>query len=389
MEFIIKNVAFLFVIFLNSLAHAASTETFFENSSGAPVIPLIESARNSIDMEIYEIENTNVQKAILNAMTRGVRVRIIQESESVGSNCPVFDQVYAHDPATCRVQKEFIQNVRAKGGRYVPFAYTQFCGTGKYRCLEHGKMIIVDHERVLVSTGNFNPTNLCDPSGSPMGQPLSRCNRDYTVISTDPNVVSSLLAVFDSDFKSKPYDLTQILNSPTAKKVTVSPYSLDPLVQFILSAKKTILLQNQYMKNPELNQALIKAAKKGVKVFVMVNSICTFSRPDPVRDQVAIDLWKNTFKSFDAAGIKSRNFTKKIPISGYSGYLHSKAIVVDGDRAWVGSVNGSTMATSQNREFGIFLEDEEQVQKLANYIANDFNDSNTESWQESLDCLKD
>ncbi len=389
MGFIINSAAFLFVYFLSSIANAASTETFLENSSDAPIIPFIQSARASIDVEIYEIKNTNVQKAILSAMDRGVKVRVIQEPESVGSNCPVFEKIYGHDPAECRVQKEFVQNVRAKGGQYIPFAFTQFCGTGKYRCLEHGKMIIADRDRVLISTGNFNPTNLCDPTGIPMQALLTRCNRDYSVISTDPNVVSSFTAVFDSDFKSKAYDLSVILNSATAKKITVSPFSLDPLVKFILSAKKTILLQNQYMKNPELNQALIAAAKKGVKVFVMVNSICTFNRPDPVRDQDAIDLWKNTFKSFDSAGIKSRNFTKKISIQGYSGYLHAKAIVIDGERAWVGSVNGSTMATSQNREFGIFFEDKEQVQKLANFIANDFNDSNTESWQESLDCLKD
>lgn len=384
-----KN-SFLFLAFtLNLVAHAAATETFFENSSSAPIIPFLQSAKTSIDIEIYEIKDTIVQNAVLAAIDRGVKVRVIQESESVGSNCPVFDKVYGHDPADCRVQKEFIQKVRAKGGLYIPFAFDQFCGAGRYRCLEHGKMIIVDQNRVMISTGNFNPTNLCDSQGVPAGMNLSRCNRDYSIISTDQNVISTFLSVFEGDFKSKAYDLPKILSAPQAGKVTVSPYSLSPLVQFIRSAKKSILVQNQYMKNTELNEALIAAAKSGVKVFVMVNSICTFNKPDPVRDQVAIDLWKNTFKSFDAAGIQSRNFTKQISIKGYQGYLHSKAIVVDGSRAWVGSVNGSTMATSQNREFGVFMNDVNEVQKLANFIANDFNDSHTESWQESLICLKD
>jgi phosphatidylserine/phosphatidylglycerophosphate/cardiolipin synthase-like enzyme len=389
MRLLLKIASSIGVLVFCLTAHAVQTEAFYENASFAPVVDFILTARSSLDIEIYEIQDTRVQAAVLKVMDLGVKVRVIQESESVGSKCPVFSVIYAGDTVSCKVQKEFIQKVRAKGGFYIPFAHNEFCGPGKYRCLEHGKMVIVDRQKALISTGNFNPTNLCDPEGVPQGGMLSRCNRDYTMLTIDTDILKTLTAVFDADFNSKSYDLLNILNQPFAKRVTVSPYSLNPITQFIRSAKKTILIENQYLKNAEVNAALIAAAKSGVNVFVVVNSICTFSKPDPVKDQDAITLWKNTFKSFDSVGIRSRMFTKQIRIRGYSAYLHSKAIVVDGNRAWVGSVNGSDMALSRNREFGIFFDDVNEVLKLSQFIAADFNDPNAESWQESLDCKKD
>ena len=69
------------------VVHAASTELFFDNATHTPILEFIQSARTSIDIEIYEIQDIRVQQAVLTAMDRGVKVRVIQEPESVGSNC--------------------------------------------------------------------------------------------------------------------------------------------------------------------------------------------------------------------------------------------------------------------------------------------------------------
>ncbi len=381
------KLAVVFGLFIFGGNVFASSETFYDNASGSPIFLLLQSAKVSIDIEIYEIEDSRVQSEILKAMDRGVRVRVIQESEAVGSSCPVFDKIFAGDTPDCKIQKQFIQNVRAKGGYYTPFSYQQFCSASKFRCLEHGKMILVDHQWSLLSTGNFNASNLCDAKGTTSD--LTTCNRDYTVLSSDPNVVSSLYSIFELDFKGNAYDLPTILKSNSAQKITVSPYSLNPIVMFIRTAKKSILIENQYLKNSVMNDELMAASKRGVKVFIVVSSTCSFGKPDPTKDANAIALWQNTFKAFDSAGIKSRIFTKQIPINGHSGYLHAKAIVVDGAQAWVGSVNGSTQALTLNREYGIFLTDPKEVAKLTSFIVYDFNHPNTESWQESLLCKKD
>jgi len=373
-----------------AMAGTGDTEVLYENSSYTPLLTLIQSAQHSIDIEIYEIKDQQIQNGVIAAMDRGVKVRVIQESEAVQSGCGIFEPIDAKDSVDCQSQKSFMQKVRAKGGGYVPYAYQQFCpgsDSGSGRCLEHGKMVLVDSKAVLISTGNFNPSNLCDPNGS--SSPLSVCNRDYSVLSTDANVVSVMETIFSSDFASKAYDLPRILKTAKAGKLTVSPYSLSPTIAFIRSARESILIENQYLKNPQMNNELIAAAQRGVKVFVIVSSICSFGPKDPKKDASEISQWTNTYTAFDHAGINTSIFSKQIQVDGKDGYLHAKAIVVDSKIAWVGSVNGSTQALTENREFGIFLTQQDQVTRLAQYMTADFQDAGAESWQDSLSCQKD
>ena len=195
----------------------------------------------------------------------------------------------------------------------------------------------------------------------------------------------TLSAVFEGDLTRKAYNLSSILSSPASRALTVSPYSLAPLVQFIQSARSSIRIENQYLHEDHVNQALIEAAKRHVKVEILVSSACAFQTPTPKeQDQV-----RQIYAAFDAAGIKSRMFTSALRIKGVSGYLHAKAIVVDDAKAWVGSVNGSVTALTNNREFGLFFADRVSVTGLSRRFDQDFSSAGTESWEESLHCLKD
>jgi len=142
------------------------------------------------------------------------------------------------------------------------------------------------------------------------------------------------------------------------------------------------------LKNPEMNNELIAASKRGVKVYVIVSSVCAFGDPSK-SDPNEITQWNQTYSAFDNAGINTRVFTKQMLIDGIGGYLHAKTIVVDQSRAWVGSVNGSTQALTSNREFGLFFNESDQVTKLSQDMSADFDSSNAETWQESAACAKD
>ena len=56
---------------------------FYENASNSPLIALLDSARELIDIEIYTMNDPIVQKAILAAQADGVKVRIVQEPTPV------------------------------------------------------------------------------------------------------------------------------------------------------------------------------------------------------------------------------------------------------------------------------------------------------------------
>ncbi len=351
-------------------------EMFYDNSSGSPVFELIDQAKSTIDIEIYEMGDVRVLTGLKNAVDRGVRVRVVEEAAPVGASCRLFSAPGAKDDAACQQLRDLVSYVNDHGGSFVPFQLS-LCGTPGSRCYEHGKIVIVDGDYALLSTGNFNATNLCDKTQNP-----KTCNRDYSVVSTNKAVISTLENVFENDLNGTTTSPSEMEQNPY---ITVSPQSLKPLVAFIATAKKTLQIQNQYLKDPTLNQAIIDAANRGVQVFVMVESFCGFGAPKPTE----IAQVQKIYGAFDQAKINTRIFNSSIKVAGVSGYLHAKAIIVDSDSAWVGSVNGSTTSLSDNREYGIFLDNETDVQQLAKFMYDDYMNPNAETWQESLQCKKD
>lgn len=379
--------------------------------NGAPgrnaAIELVQSAQRSIDIEIYEMEDVAFLEAVRAANARGVRVRIIKDPYPVPKRdqCIWFPKLrerdhWAPDPnggdetnrfseASCRENAlPMIEEIRAKGGQVVPFYKPELCGQdekpspdGKF-CYEHGKMIIVDGSAALLSTGNFNATNFCDAAEDP-----SKCNRDYSYITRNVAEIGVLTRVFENDLRQKRYRLRPIVEK--VPSVTVSPYSLAPLVKFIrekgTGKGHTIQIQNQYLKERSLNEAVQAAARSGAKVQVMVASLCAFGPPR--KDQ------KEELQKLDAgfrnAGVDFRYFPAGIQVQGRRGYLHAKSIVIDGKYAWMGSVNGSHPALNVNREFGIFFDDSESVKRLSDTMAADFNHPSAENFEESWGCLND
>ncbi len=370
---------FSFVFLIGPARADAELDRLYENASGAPQLAMIEQAKTSIDIEIYSMKDSSVFQALTRALDRGITLRIVQEPRPVADPCRVFDPPTQADEPKCREQKNFVGLVRSKGGRYEPFEKA-LCGPGdgSGMCYQHGKILIVDANLVAISTGNFDASSFCHREQGP-----SKCNRDYTVVSRDPKVVRAIRSVFEADLAKKTTDIPSILAS--APRVTVSPHSLAPILSFLNSAKKTIQIQNQYLKNPDVNAALIRAAQRGVRVFVMVVSACFFGRPD----QNAVEHWTRIYTAFDAAGIQTRVFNSSIQIGGLPGYLHAKAILIDSARAWVGSVNGSTTSLAANREYGIFSDEPAVVRDLGSLMYTDYVAPGAGTWRESLQCRPD
>jgi len=379
----------LIIGFLLSASCLATEVTLYDNAQdGSPVIPLIRSAKKTIDIEVYEMENRRVHAALLDAAREGVQIRILVEPSPVGARCDIFGNTSAgsDDPVqdnTCADLKAFKLHLEDLGGKFQPFSKT-LCGSGSGEafagCFQHGKMLIADGMTATLSTGNFNSTSFCDLDERP-----SRCNRDFTVSIRTPSVVDTLATVFNLDWIGVPYDLPRSLPRDSFSTLTISPFSMSPLTAFIRSAKESLEIEEQYLNDPTMNAALIETANRGVDVKILVASYCAFGKPTAS----AIKRANTNNKAFEGAGAKVMTFPSAIRINGKPGYLHSKAIVVDGRRAWVGSVNGSTMSLTQNREYGVFIHDSVAVKKLRTSFMSDFENPNAETWQDSLNCVND
>lgn len=373
--------SYLLVTLLSFGAHALSGGYlgFHDNSEGSPLFDLLKSATKTIDVEIYEMDDPRVFAGLRSAMARGVRVRIVQEPTPMATKCKIFSGLRAGDDPKCVEKKNLVAEVNAKGGLYKAFS-KNLCGIEGKSCFQHGKLVIVDGTLALISSGNFNISNLCNLDENP-----EACNRDYTFVTNDREVVLALEEIFTHDLDGTNRDLENVLTKKLMDKITVSPISLPRLIDFIGSAKTSIQVQNQYLHEPQINEALIRAAKRGVKVEATVSSLCYFDKPKPYAHERAITI----YSSFDEAGISSRFFTRLIPIRGKSGYLHSKAFIIDDTRAWIGSMNGSKEAATMNREYGIFFDKPEWVKKLSTIMSADHKNPGTESWRQSLACEKD
>lgn len=384
------RLTFVLGLFFDPPSFAADI-TLHDNAEGSPAIPLIESAKKSLDVEAYQMDSPAVQSAILEAAKNGIKVRVLIEPTPVGTRCDIFSNssTASDDPLlsfddTCSALKVFKTRLEGFGGTFQAFSKT-LCGVGSGSsnfagCVQHGKMFIADREEAILSTGNFNSTSLCDLKEKP-----SRCNRDFTVAIKTPAVVRNLVSVFELDWIGIPYNLPESLPRDVFSTLTISPFSMAPITNFIRSAKVTVEIEEQYLNDPTMNAALVETAARGVDVKILVASYCAFGKPSAS----VIKRAKVNNGAFEGAGAEVMTFPSAIRINGKPGYLHSKAIVVDGNRAWVGSENGSTQSLTRNREFGIFFNDAVAVEKLRTSFLTDFRNPEAQTWQDSLECRND
>ncbi len=370
----------------------------YNNPQYTPLFDLVNVAKKSIDIEIYMMSDHAFRTALRNALARNVVIRIVKDPTPLGETCRYFNAdlsvitntdapaIGAPADADCVDQRRFLSEVRAAGGNIVAFDKQVMCGQAEVsttsRCFEHGKIVIADrgdqaNQLALISTGNFNNSNLCVIEDKP-----GTCNRDYSYVTRDDDVISGLSKIFEQDlnkihFKNDRPEL--------AGKMTVSPFTKAPLISFIESATQHLQVENQYMKDPDVNGALMAAAKRGVNVEMTLASDCSFSAPKgTVKDKLT-----QMYTDLEAAGVHLRFFTAQMLQHQRKGYLHAKAIVADGARAWVGSTNGSSTSLDVNREYGIFFSHPARVKYLSSIMSDDMANPLGETWQEAFSCARD
>lgn len=390
----------LTLAFLLPFTAFAGDLALYDNAEdGSPILNRISGARRTIDMELYEMTDPTVQGALVAAAKRGIAVRILLEPRPVGKSCDLFlvgrsssrntpppmDVAAARE---CDDLKKFKAALEHFDGKVLPFN-KELCGEGSglnsrpqttaTNCFQHGKLVLIDRQEALMSTGNLNSSSLCANTGTKV------CNRDFTLAISNRQTVGHLGTIFELDWLSIPYSIPKSIPQTAFRTLTISPFSMISLLNFIESARSSIEIEQQYLKDPQMNEALYQAALRGVKVRILVASFCSFGPPSETEAQKA----KRTYTAFEQAGAEVRIFTSSIKIKGRAGYLHAKAIVVDGTVGWIGSVNGSTPSLTRNREYGLFFSQPRLVAKLRNSFRADFTNPDTETWQESLRCVKD
>ena len=197
----------------------------------------------------------------------------------------------------------------------------------------HAKVIVVDGKEAIVSTGNF-------------AQKLLARERNYVVRDTDPSDVDVLGKLFEADFSRSAPDLscTRLLVSPVNAK--------DRLLAFIASATTSIEVESMQLADFSVRSALAERKAAGVEVRVLL--------ADP--------SWITA--NSDAATFLTG---KQIPVKRLvNPNVHVKSIIVDGHKAYAGSINLSSTSMTKNREVGLIIQEPENVQTMLSTFETDW-----------------
>jgi hypothetical protein len=184
-------------------ARAAPLELFVEpDAASAPYVETIQRAQKSVDVLIYEMGKGPVLDALVAKATAKIPVRVILDASQKAVNQRYFDQLTA-------------------AGAHCLWSDPAFS-------FMHAKVIVVDGNEAIVSTGNF-------------AQVLLARERNYVVRDTDPSDVAVLAKLFEADFSRTALNLT-------CTRLPVSPVnSKDRLNALIHSAGSTIEVESMQL----------------------------------------------------------------------------------------------------------------------------------------------
>ncbi len=208
------------------------------------------------------------------------------------------------------------------------------------------KAIVIDDARAFVMSMNLT-------------RPYDH-TRDYAIVTDDAGVIDEFLRVFAADVENATNrtNVTPPLASPA---LVWSPGAESRIVALIDSAQHTIAASTENLGDKPIGEAFARAAKRGVKVRLVV----------PLCDQGTSPLRNVKFvEELDHANVDARVMPG--PPTHEQPYVHAKMMIIDGARGFVGSINFSDNSTKRARELAIVFDDRAAITAFSNAFDSDW-----------------
>jgi hypothetical protein len=277
----------------------------------------VDSATSSINVTIYELNDTTLENDLVAREAAGVDVRVILDQAQKSYNQAAYNTLTA-------------------GGVGVVWSSTAFTYT-------HQKTITVNDDESYISTGNFDTTYYAT-------------SRDYGVFDTDANDVSAIVAVFNDDYTHTsitPSDGDDLVWSPTDSQTRI--------LSLINGATTSLDIEQEEFSDSDVISAIVAAENRGVTVRVVLEDPSDYS---------------SEVSEVENAGGKVTGYSSS---TGF--YIHAKAIIADygtsDQKAFAGSENLTSNSLNDNRELGLITSDSGVVDGLESTFDADFTGSST------------
>ena len=149
-------------------AAGQNDQLYIEPAAGfSPVYGLIDSARRSVDVTMYEFADITAEQDLAADARRGVNVRVILDRREERVNSGAYSYLSSHEVK-------------------VTWSSPRYYDT-------HQKTLEIDGTEAAILTANL--TSEYYPT-----------SRDFIVVDTDPADVAAITAVFNADFAQRPVD---------------------------------------------------------------------------------------------------------------------------------------------------------------------------------------
>jgi phosphatidylserine/phosphatidylglycerophosphate/cardiolipin synthase-like enzyme len=284
-----------------------------------PVHEFINSAQNSLLIKQFTFTEPSLIAAVIDRKNAGVDVRVMLNAKRSGgdrANDDTFEQLQ-------------------RAGIAVKWSSPKFYVT-------HEKSIVVDEKAALVATFNLM-------------EKYFSLTRDYGIITDNPYHVAQIVEVFNADWDERDWNC-----SAYEGLLWSNSNSRYHMAQFIDTATERLDVQHPKYVDAVILERLAAAADRGVKVHVLCGGRHGISEWDMLDTFASL----RTLKRFGVKVHKQKNLR-----------VHAKLIVVDDQRALVGSMNIDRSAFDLRRELGIMTDDPVIVGRLKDVFNSDWESS--------------
>lgn len=363
----------------------------------ALTIRAIKSARHSLLLNIYEMTSDDIADVIIGRIRQGIYVEILEEGQPTAGMAAagkkVMDRIVAAMNESGRGDHFFLMTSKAGGKRRFRF--------------DHGKYIVIDGKSLLIGSENYSP------SGQPVPGQLG--NRGWEAWIHDVPTAEMYATLFHSDASTSHGDvmemvtgkdlLTSFLTFSDALKlpqllsnvvegiaevvdtmealevnsITSPDSSLSGLLEMMNSAQTSLDIEQmtfavkwgQSSSQSPLVDAVIRSARRGVRVRVLLNDDTVFSSKG--KNYLTVDKL-NQIAEAENLDLEAR--TANVKAMNVS-YIHNKGALVDSNKTLVSSINWNQNSVENNRETAVLLVSESIFDHFEALFEHDWNVSNS------------
>ena len=302
------------IFFTNPFSEYAALQ---EGGVDTPMQEAINDARISIDMAIYNISLFSIQQALLQAHNRGVKVRVVMESENMTDEVPL---------------KLIAAGIPVVGD--------------KREGLMHNKFMIIDQTDVWTGSMNYTTSGVYQDNNN-------------VIRLTSPRVVKDYLREFEEMFKNDYFGPDVVAETPyqsinidgSLLEVYFSPddHAARRIAALLRGARNSIHVMAYSFTANDFGDILRQKAQDGLTVT-------------GVMDESQIKANTGTeYESFNQLGLQ-------IYPDGNPGLMHHKVFIIDREIVITGSYNFTASAERNNDENVLIFFDKQ----IAAFYMEDF-----------------